>query len=270
MRSHLIGAIALLALGVAPAMAADMPVKAMPAAPPVPTWTGFYIGVNGGGAWGSVDPNVRDIGPNSFFAFANIAAVTGKGSQFFHTSGGLAGGQVGYLYQVSRAIFGVEAAIDWTNLGGSVSNGPTVYPVTPPSTFSWNLRGNYDYLATFLGRVGFDMGMWYPYLTAGGAATHIKYSATYVDTFYPSTSINSFGNDAFGWALGGGAEVRFAEHWMLRGEYLHLDFDTVGGIGTIACSPGVGNCVGAGFSTKFQYNVKFRQDLARVALSYRF
>ena len=63
MRSHLIGAIALLALGVAPAMAADMPVKAMPAAPPVPTWTGFYIGVNGGGAWGSVDPNVRDIGP---------------------------------------------------------------------------------------------------------------------------------------------------------------------------------------------------------------
>jgi outer membrane immunogenic protein len=39
-----------------PAMAADMPVKAPPLPPPVIapalTWTGVYIGVNGGYAWG--------------------------------------------------------------------------------------------------------------------------------------------------------------------------------------------------------------------------
>jgi outer membrane immunogenic protein len=31
------------------AYAADMPLKAPPAAPPAPTWTGWYIGINGGG-----------------------------------------------------------------------------------------------------------------------------------------------------------------------------------------------------------------------------
>jgi outer membrane immunogenic protein len=38
-----------------PALAADIPVKAVRAAPPiiVDHWTGFYIGVNGGYSWGS-------------------------------------------------------------------------------------------------------------------------------------------------------------------------------------------------------------------------
>jgi len=34
------------------AYAADMPVKAPAAPPPAPTWTGWYIGINGGGGWG--------------------------------------------------------------------------------------------------------------------------------------------------------------------------------------------------------------------------
>src|SRR5580693_8700497 len=54
------------------AYAADMPLKAPPAAPPAPTWTGWYIGVNGGGGWGRVSPNAQDVGPDSFFAGANV------------------------------------------------------------------------------------------------------------------------------------------------------------------------------------------------------
>jgi opacity protein-like surface antigen len=140
-----------------------------------------------------------------------------------------------------------------------------------PNNFSWNLRGNSDFMATFLARAGFDMGTWYPYITGGAAVAHLKYSANYVETFYPTNATNSFSHDAIGWVVGGGAEFRVSQNWMLRGEYLHTEFDSFGGSGLIACTPGVGACApGAGNFTTFSYNVKFKEDLGRVALSYRF
>jgi outer membrane immunogenic protein len=271
MRSALLTATALLACLTA-AHAADMPVKAAPMAPPPATWTGFYIGINGGGAWGSVDPRAVDVGPfpDGFFAPGNIAAVQAGGSQSFNTSGGLAGGQIGFLYQGGQTIFGVEASFDWTNLNGSASNGPTPYPVTPTAAFSWNLNGKSDWLATFTGRVGLDMGSWYPYVTAGAALAHLKYNTTYIDTFYPSTSVNNFSRDSLGWVLGAGAETRVWDHWMLRAEYLHMDFADVGGNGVIACTAGVGNCATPANRTNFNFNAHFTEDVVRAALSYRF
>ena len=47
--------VALATMGVVPAVAADLPVKAPPAPvyAPLPfTWMGFYVGANVGGAWG--------------------------------------------------------------------------------------------------------------------------------------------------------------------------------------------------------------------------
>ena len=48
---NLIAAIGMLSLSSAGAMAADLALKAPPPAPPPPSWTGFYIGVNGGASW---------------------------------------------------------------------------------------------------------------------------------------------------------------------------------------------------------------------------
>ena len=126
------------------AYAADMPLKAPPAAPAAPTWTGWYIGLNGGGGWGSVKPNASDVRPDSFFAGANVPAVVAGASRGFHTSGGLAGGQVGYLYQPApgQAIVGLDVAFDWSGLKGSANSGFTPYPVTAPTGFSWNWPPN--------------------------------------------------------------------------------------------------------------------------------
>lgn len=252
------------------ASAADMPVKAPPVPPPVPSWTGWYLGINGGWAWGKVDPGAADAGPDSFFAGGNVGAVRAGAGTHFTTSGGIAGGQLGYLYQAGPAILGVEAAFDWADVSGNGGVGFTPYPVTAPTGFSWNLTHKQDFLATFLARAGMDMGDWYPYVTGGAATAHIKYSTVYTDTFYPSVSSSSFSKEAWGWALGAGAEARFWQHWMLRAEYLHMDFQGVGGLGAIACTPGVGNCVGAGFSTIFLYNSRLKDDIARVFLSYKF
>jgi outer membrane immunogenic protein len=261
---------AFLVLCIGSAHAADMPVKAPVVAPP-PTWTGFYIGINGGGAWGTVDPQARDAGPDSFFAIGNIAAVAGGASHSFNTSGGLAGGQIGYLYQGGQTILGIEASFDWSGLNGSSSFGPTPYPVTPGSTFAWNLNGKSDWLGLLTGRVGLDMGSWYPYVTAGAAVAHLKYSANFIDTFYPTNNTFNFSRNAVGWVVGAGAEMRVWDHWMLRGEFLHIDFADVGGTGLIACTAGVGACApGVPNSTNFLLNSHFTENVVRAALSYRF
>jgi outer membrane immunogenic protein len=263
--------VAALLISTSGAYAADMPLKAPPVAPPPPTWTGFYIGINGGGGWGTVDSGAADIiATDIFFAPANRGAVEAGASRHFDTSGALAGGQIGFLYQTGPLVTGIEAAFDWADINGSTSFGPTPYPVTPGSTFAWNLSGKTDFLATFLGRVGVDMGNWYPYITGGAALAHLKYRANFIDTFYPTNNTFNFSRDALGWALGGGAEARFAQHWLIRAEYLHMDFAHVSGVGTIACAAGVGNCSAVANSVSFAFNAKFKEDIARVALSYKF
>jgi outer membrane immunogenic protein len=269
MRRTVLGVLAATGLALTGAAhAADMPLKGPMIAPA--SWTGWYIGINGGGGWGSVSPSVTNVGPDSFFAAGNVSAVTANGSQHFHTSGALAGGQIGYLFQAGRAIMGFEVAADWTGFKGSASNGPTIYPVTSPSAFSWNLSGKSDWLVTVLGRFGLDMGSWYPYVTGGAAISHLTYSANFVDTYYPSNMTNTFSKDAVGWAIGAGAEARLNQRWMLRGEYLHIEFDHFSGLGPIACSAGVGLCATPANATTFSFNAKFREDLGRLALSYKF
>jgi outer membrane immunogenic protein len=270
MRKALLAAAVLFSVG--GAHAADLAYKAAPVMAPVPTWTGWYIGVNGGGTWNSISTNAADIGPDGFFAVANRAAVVAGATQSFNGSGGLAGGQVGYLFQTGRAIWGVEAGFDWSGLRASTSNGPTPYPVTPGSTFAWNLQAKQDWLFTFLGRVGYDAGSWYPYLTGGLAVTHESYSANFLDTFYPTNNTFTFGNTTAGGVLGAGAEFRVSDHWLLRGEYLYMEFDGLGGNGLISCnSPGVGNCAAGGNTVGFSFGTsKFRDNVGRLALSYKF
>ena len=257
------------------AQAADMPVKAQPAPIAVPTWTGWYVGINGGGAWGTTDPSVSNLGPDSFFAAANVPPVLNAGSQRFDNSGGVVGGQVGYLVQTGRAVWGLEASFDWMNLNGSRSTPFATYAVTAPFGYTWNESSKSDFLFTFTGRVGPDMGVWYPYVTGGLAVTRLKYSATYADTFYPANAAatasggtTSFDETRAGFAIGGGAEWRIAPHWLLRGEYLYMDFGSISGTGLITCSGGA--CGIGAVKTTFSYSERFKENLVRLAVSYQF
>jgi outer membrane immunogenic protein len=92
MKKILLASVGVLALGIGSASAADI-VRPRPAPPPAPayvappfTWTGAYIGINGGGA--------------------------------FDPSGGLVGGTLGYNYQSGPWVFGVEGDIDWADISG--------------------------------------------------------------------------------------------------------------------------------------------------------
>lgn len=145
-----IGALAVMTV-MGSANAADMSRRhAMPAKAPMYeapyNWTGFYVGINGGGGFGH----------SNWDAFA-----TG-----FDTSGGLVGGTVGYNYQMGQVVFGLEGDGDWSNLRGSgVCAG-----------LSCETRNNW--LATARGRLGYSFGRVMPFVTGGGAFGDIKSSLT--------------------------------------------------------------------------------------------
>src|ERR1035438_10220501 len=102
MKKFLLGSVALIAL-VGTAAAADLPAKAPVYKAPLAVaynWTGFYVGINGGGGWGTSN---WDGIPSSF-----------------NTSGGLVGATIGYNWQNgSPLVFGLEGDLDWANIRGT-------------------------------------------------------------------------------------------------------------------------------------------------------
>ena len=131
------------------AAAADLPPRPAPApyykapvALPVYNWTGFYIGINGGGGFGR-------------------SQWDSTGS--FNTSGGLVGGTVGYNYQFGQGVVGLEGDIDWANINGTTN---TACPFGCKTSDHW--------LSTVRGRLGYAADRFMPYVTGGAAFGDIR------------------------------------------------------------------------------------------------
>ena len=104
MKKLLVAGAALAVLIGTPAFAADMALKAPPPPPaPIFSWTGFYIGGELGGAW--ANGHVTD-------------SLFGLDASSSH-DGWLGGAVVGYNYQTSNVVFGIEADFDWTSLNAT-------------------------------------------------------------------------------------------------------------------------------------------------------
>jgi outer membrane immunogenic protein len=189
MKKVLLAGVGILALGIASASAADLPRRPMPAkaplyVPPAWTWTGFYIGINGGGGWGRSD----------------FSAPFSTGT--FDTSGWLAGGTAGYNYQMGQAVLGIEGDIDWSDIRGSA----------PCALTTCETRNNW--LGTVRGRFGYSFGNFMPYVTGGLAVGDIKSSIA---------GVGNANETKAGWTVGGGVEAHISGPWTAKLEYLYVD-----------------------------------------------
>jgi outer membrane immunogenic protein len=133
------------------AAAADLPPRPAPApyykapvALPVYNWTGFYIGINGGGGFGR----------------SQWDSTSG-----FNTSGGLVGGTVGYNYQFGQGVVGLEGDIDWADINGTTN---TACPFGCKTSDHW--------LSTVRGRLGYAADRFMPFVTGGAAFGDIRAS----------------------------------------------------------------------------------------------
>jgi outer membrane immunogenic protein len=199
--SKTLSALGVLALGfgMGAAQAADLPVRGpvYKAAPylQASTWTGAYVGLHAGYAWGT--------GTSSFGGF------TGGDTDI---DGGFGGGQIGYNWQAPGAnwVLGVEADVS----GGDIGFNETI-PGGSEST-SINVMG------TVRGRLGFLVTPQTLIYGTGGFA----WARNTVDINVPGVIVASSSATHTGWAAGAGIEHAFAPNWTARLEYLHTDYGT--------------------------------------------
>jgi outer membrane immunogenic protein len=200
MKKFLLGILGAVAV-TAPALAADLPMKAPPPMlPPLYNWSGFYIGANGG--WGQSD-NCLDI-----VTVAGALLVDGCRDR----SGGIVGGQIGYRWQApnNHFVFGIEAQGDWADLTGS-----RVSVVDPAVTFGTKLDG----LGLFTAQIGFGWDTWLWYVKGGAAVTSNNLTVLSTAT---GIGLASASNTRWGGAIGTGLEYGFGPNWSVAIEYDHL------------------------------------------------
>jgi len=185
----------------APASAADMAVKARPPAPvvvPIYDWTGFYIGANGG--WGQ---------SRNCWDFVDVAGVVfADGCR--ERSGGLVGGQLGYRWQASQWVFGLEAQGDWADLSNT-----RVSVINP----LFSTRTKTDGIGLFTGQIGYAWNAALLYVKGGAAVTSNRFSI--LDTL-TGIELASASSTRWGGAVGVGFEYGFAPNWSIGAEYDHL------------------------------------------------
>jgi outer membrane immunogenic protein len=249
-------AIAAIALIGTPAFAADMAVKApLPEpAPAAPTWTGFYVGIDAGWAWGSSNQNFTET-PGVGGGDAESPLSFGSGNQTSAVGGFLGG----YNWQVSPVwLIGVEGDYNWaslgTNVSGIVASGDHV-----------QMNQSVDWLASARGRVGYVWGQALLYATGGAAWEGAEYSGRFAfGDGAPENTPNPISKTNSGWVAGGGVEYMATPHVLIRLEYLYYGLPSFS-----ATAPCVG-CVVAGPPTANYSWSSNNVQTVRAAVSYKF
>jgi outer membrane immunogenic protein len=201
----LIATTAAIALSSTAVHAADLAAKAYmppPPPPPAPSWTGFYLGLNGGFG-----------GDRNQYPFT-VGGIAGTST--LNSSGFFGGGQVGYNWQFAPAwVAGFETDIDAADIQGLAS--------TTAGAAAGSVGTRLDWFGTVRGRVGYLIT---PnallYGTGGYAYGHTTSSANASAGGLVAGA--SVGKDVNGWAAGAGLEYALT-HWLsFKTEYLFVDF----------------------------------------------
>jgi outer membrane immunogenic protein len=178
---------------------ARVPVKApAPVVVPVATWTGFYLGVQGGVV--SHRGRFTDTSP------AGGIFQDGRDAQV----GGTFGGYAGFNLQQGAFVFGVEADGSWVG-AKATSTWSTIGTTTGTFDVRW--------LATARGRLGVAHDLWLFYVTGGAAFGNVKNSVQNPVAVAPISESKT----RVGWTAGGGIERRIASNWTIRAEGRYVD-----------------------------------------------
>jgi len=189
------------------ATAADLPSRRPPPpvayAPPIPifTWTGFYVGVNAGGAFRANNNNGFNnavfFGGAAPFGGVGVATSSGNGGRF------IGGGQAGVNYQFGQFVLGNNNNFGFGNSG--------------------NRTG---FLGTVRGRGGIAFDRFLVYGTGGVAFGNNSWPNSFIGTVGGAPTFftaNNGNNTRVGYAVGAGVEYAFLNNWSVKVEYLFTD-----------------------------------------------
>jgi outer membrane immunogenic protein len=192
------------------AIAADPPARTYTKAPPpvvapIYSWAGFYIGLNGGGGSSHKCWNIEQSGPRFF---------PDNPEGCHDATGGTVGGQVGYRWQMTNWVFGLEAQGNWANFKGSNLNSLAGTTFAAGQTDESKIQS----FGLFTGQVGYAWNNVLWYVKGGAAVVSDKYR-----TYTPAIPLlDSASETRWGGTVGTGIEIGFAPHWSVAFEYDHL------------------------------------------------
>jgi outer membrane immunogenic protein len=196
-----IAALSVLSFG-APAIAADMAVKAWPVSAFAPTnWSGFYVGGQAGYTWANAD-----------YTHTNTSGFVESFN--FHPESAIGGAHAGVQGQWGSWVLGIEGSYNFTHLHET-----RISVLRPPSFKTFEL----DDIAAIAGKVGYAANNWLIYMKGGWADANIRTEGT--NPLNGSTA--SPRKWQSGWTLGGGVDYLVATNWILGVDfnYYNIGFD---------------------------------------------
>ena len=214
----LLAAVSLTLAGVAAAAAGDLDM-AYKSAPPAPSWTGFYIGANGGAGTGTTQSNVN-VGGATVTTLGTITTLGVTGLTLplssYSLTGFLGGVQAGYNWQTGPFVLGIEGDFDGATFQGSTS---CIILYTCSAKHDW--VGD---ITARLGVVAFDKALIYVKGGAAWADSSHSLSASFSTTTATASISGSATDTAVGGLLGMGIEYGFLPHWSAKIEYDYIQF----------------------------------------------
>lgn len=160
------------------------------------SWTGFYIGAQGGYAWADTD---AVSGP-----FGSFDQTYAYGSEGF-----IGGGHVGYNWQAHNLVFGIEADFEASDISE-----------TGIGSLGFTHRTDIDWLGSVRGRLGWAVDRTLFYATAGWAFGDVQITKATAPGAAPFATYSGTRN---GWTVGGGIEHAFTDNLTARVEYRYTD-----------------------------------------------
>jgi outer membrane immunogenic protein len=250
---------------------------------PCPTcdWKGFYVGVNEATGIGHNRTHETD---SLLPANVNSANVNNPLTDVWHTEspiGVMAGGQVGFNWQLGSVVFGAEADWDWARQRDSFANtnfvastvvvAPTQIGLTDDQKLSW--------LATARARIGWTENCFLWYVTGGAAWARVE--SNYSFQVAQAVGAGVLGTGPFaasvsstktGWTLGGGVETKMtwlglSDRWSSKFEYLYVDLGSITNNFSIPVVIGGG---GTPAAHNFSSTSQIRDNIVRFGVNYRF
>lgn len=256
-----------------PAMAADMAVKAPPPAIAAPTaynWTGFYDGLNAGGAFASSGDPTTSASCSAaapgfafpYFSCPNAALVSAAGTGSMSDAAFTGGVQAGYNWQNGAGVIGIETDFESFNVRLSRS---ASMPYGGGGTLTITNSADATWLFTARARAGWAFDRYLAYVTGGLAVTDLHSNNSYIDTNPgPGPGAGAWGASSTkaGWTVGAGLEYALSNNWTAKIEYLYVHFDTINASGIVTAAGGYGSAINTATDLSAQ--------IARAGVNYKF
>ena len=174
-------------------------------------WTGPYIGIQGGYAWGTNDVEVDS---NLDIVTTAAIALIPPDDDEIDIDGWVGGLHLGYLWQNDSLVLGIEGDGEFADIDGNTD----VFLNEGDADPIGEVEQEIDWLASLRLRAGIAWDRTLFYATGGLAVGGVEVSADLGEIGSESES-----DTEWGWTIGGGIEHAFTDELSARIEYRYTD-----------------------------------------------